>query len=46
MGCMAVPMMINMTLHRFGIRVAGLGREFVLATIAQFGPPHVHKSAP
>lgn len=36
--CMAVPMMINMTLHRFGIVALPVWAEFVLATIAQFGP--------
>lgn len=36
--CMAVPMMINMTLHRFGIGALPVWAEFVLATIAQFGP--------
>ena len=35
---MAVPMMINMTLHRFGIQALPVWVEFVLATIAQFGP--------
>lgn len=37
-ACMAVPMMINMTLHRFGIVALPVWAEFVLATIAQFGP--------
>ncbi len=37
-ACMAVPMMINMTLHRFGIQALPVWVEFVLATIAQFGP--------
>lgn len=37
-ACMAVPMMINMTLHRFGIAALPVWAEFVLATIAQFGP--------
>lgn len=37
-ACMAVPMMINMTLHRFGIVELPVWAEFVLATIAQFGP--------
>lgn len=36
-ACMAVPMMINMTLHRFGIVALPVWAEFVLATIAQFG---------
>jgi len=35
---MAVPMMINMTLHRFGIQALPVWVEFILATIAQFGP--------
>ena len=37
-ACMAVPMMVNMTLHRFGIEALPVWVEFVLATIAQFGP--------
>ncbi len=37
-ACMAVPMMINMTLHRFGIQALPVWVEFILATIAQFGP--------
>lgn len=35
---MAIPMMINMTLHRFGFEALPVWVEFVLATIAQFGP--------
>ena len=31
-------MMINMTLHRFGIQALPVWVEFILATIAQFGP--------
>lgn len=37
-ACMAIPMMINMTLHRFGFEALPVWVEFVLATIAQFGP--------
>lgn len=37
-ACMAIPMMINMTLHRFGIMALPVWAEFILATIAQFGP--------
>ena len=37
-ACMAVPMMVNMTLHRFGIEALPVWVEFILATIAQFGP--------
>ncbi len=37
-ACMAVPMMINMAFHRMGYGAIPVWGEFLMATVAQFGP--------
>lgn len=37
-ACMAVPMMINMAFHRMGYGAIPVWSEFLMATVAQFGP--------
>lgn len=37
-AAMAIPMMVNMGLHHMGFKALPVWVEFVLATIAQFGP--------
>lgn len=37
-ACMAVPMMLNMAFHRMGYGAIPVWGEFLMATVAQFGP--------